>query len=242
MFTGDREKLLILDSIEAFLDAKVADGLSERALTCYRRDLYRLRDFLRSRRVLSVTEITEKHARLFNAELIRSMKDLTRRRAIALVKMWLAWVVENGHLPAPHAFADVAIPSQSSQNTKSLAITQEMIDSVDGVDVASLRDKAILQVMRSTCSPAAAIVTMMDEHVHNDGSLLEIRGRKYDVDAKTATAVRRYMLARDEEVAKKTGMVTGLWVSFSGLSWGRRLSAKGLTDLIRSRRRLAHIS
>lgn len=242
MFTGDREKLLILDSIETFLDSKIEEGISDRTLTCYRRDLYRLRDFLRSRGVFHVTKITEKHARLFNAELIRSTKDLTRRRCVALAKMWLAWVVENGHLPAPHPFADVAIPSQSSQETRSLGVTQEMIDSVDGDDVASLRDRAILLVMKSTSLPAAAIVTMMDEHVHNDGALLEIRGRHYDVDAKTATAVRRYMLARDDEVAKKTGMVTGLWVSFSGLSWGRKLSAKGLTDLVRSRRRPTHIS
>lgn len=173
-----------MSGFEALVDAYIRHltierGVAKNTIAAYRRDLRRYLEFLNSRGVKAIDQITELAVQDF-AEALVSVSGLSATsvaRVLAGVRgIHKYWLQEN--LTNADPAASVKPPKAPRRLPKAITVEQveKLLDAVSGDDPIQVRDRAILELLYATGARITEIVSLdLDDLV--DPTLLRVLGK-----------------------------------------------------------------
>ncbi len=182
-------------SIETFLDVMAyVRGLAPRTIDAYRSDLASLTAFLEARGRKDWAEVAD-------ADLLAYFKDLKERgyaetsllRQTATVRVFFAWLLEENRIR--FSPADTLVQGKRPlrlPRTLGEGTVNALIDRVDGSDAASIRDRALLEVLYGSGLRCGEVCALNLHDVDLEGAVLRVHGKG-----------RKERMAPFGEVAKK---------------------------------------
>jgi len=232
----------VAEAVEVFLDAKIADGVSDATVRWYGS---RLRRFARFVKNCALEDVDRMRVRQFLVSL-RSQRTLyqdhpyrkevegelspwTRQGYVRAVKQFFKWMVEEGCLPKSPA---EHIRMGRLPKTAPKAILQKtlkaLLDACETNDEMGKRDKALLLFLADTGCRV--------------GGLVGLRVRDLDLEEGTAMVTEKGTKSRPVMFSPITGEAIGDWVETRSVSsaWvfpnsktGDALHTTGVNQIIR---------
>jgi len=155
-------------------------GRSENTIAAYRSDLSGYLTWLSHQRVESPQLVSAELVQRFASGLDGSPRTIQRR--LSAVRSFHRFLVEDEVAPVDPT-AQLTAPAQPERLPKALSVTQvqQLLEGVSGDDPASLRDRALLEVLYATGGRVSEITGLaVDDVFGADGSpaqLLRLRGK-----------------------------------------------------------------
>jgi len=155
-------------------------GRSENTIAAYRSDLSGYLTWLSHQRVESPQLVTAELVQRFASGLDGSPRTIQRR--LSAVRSFHRFLVEDEVAPVDPT-AQLTAPAQPERLPKALSVTQvqQLLEGVSGDDPASLRDRALLEVLYATGARVSEVTGLaVDDVFGADGSpaqLLRLRGK-----------------------------------------------------------------
>lgn len=189
------------NEIEWFLDhLKVERAASPNTIDAYSRDLRRFSEFVLSRGVKSVSDLSESTLADYRAYLKRL--DLTTRsvaRALSAIRSLSKFLIREGYGPEA-----VVIETTGFKPTKLLpkALTKPEVESLfrrpDISAASGLRDRTMMEMLYGTGLRATELVTLRREDYLPDESLIRVTGKRgktriIPLPAETHEWLRKYV-------------------------------------------------
>jgi len=196
-------------------------GLSAHTIAAYRRDLAQFFDFCDRLGVDSVDAVDRRAVRRFQANLVtRRYAPASVSRKASAVRAFFADAVKRGGLAADptHALPPRKKPLRLPRSVPERALGSGL-DSIDGTDPMSLRDRGILEVLYGTGVRVSELVGMQVDDV--DGvDLVRVMGkgskeRVVPLSGEARRAVDRY-LAQGRPALASAAAGKALWVGARG--------------------------
>ena len=229
-------------------------GRSPHTLAAYRRDLRRFLDSVRRAGGHEVSELSPDLVTAF-ARSLREGPDSSEApplaassaaRAISAVRGFTRFLVDEGRIPVDPAI-DLVAPKLPDRLPKALTIGQveTLLAAADGDDPASLRDRALLELLYATGARVSEAVALnVDDLVGDDGTadLVRLFGkgskqRIVPVGSYARAALDAY-LVRSRPLLSARGRATP--ALFLGMR-GARLSRQNAWLVIRAAAERAHL-
>jgi len=171
-------------SFEALVDSYIRHltierGVAKNTIAAYRRDLRRYLEFLQSRGVTEIEEITELTVQDFAEQLVTvgGLSATSVARVLAGVRgIHKYWLLEN--LTNADPAAGVKPPKAPRRLPKAITVAQveSLLNAVGGEDPIAVRDRAILELLYATGARITEIVSLdLDDLV--DPTLLRVLGK-----------------------------------------------------------------
>ena len=166
------------------IDGFVASLMLERSLsanTCsaYASDLGFFRGYLEAHGVTSVAAIAREHIVGFlRAERETGLRDSTRARRTAAIRMWLRYLKERKLIPHnPSDLMDTPKKALVLPRVLSEEEVARMLDAVAGAEPRELRDRAMLEVMYGCGLRVSEVCSLGTDDVVAEGELLRVFGK-----------------------------------------------------------------
>ncbi|MBG6240228.1 integrase/recombinase XerD [Mycetocola sp. CAN_C7] len=156
-------------------------GLAANTVTAYRRDLDGYVEWLTSRGVSAIADVTQQHVSEYIRELgSREESPLTASslaRVLSSVRGLHRFLLEEGEVDADVA-RDVKPPKLPSRLPKALSIDQvtALLDATSGDDIQALRDRALLELLYATGARVTEAVSLNVDDVF-DEDIVRLRGK-----------------------------------------------------------------
>ena len=149
-------------------------GRSPHTIAAYRRDLTRLLDNLRFAGVTEPTAITPDLVTAFARSLRDGPDPLAASsvaRMLSSVRGFTRFLVDEGRIPIDPA-ADLVAPKQTDRLPKALTIAQveRLLAATDADEPASLRDRALLELLYATGARVSEAVSLNVDDLLGSGS------------------------------------------------------------------------
>ena len=171
-------------SFEALVDSYIRHltierGVAKNTIAAYRRDLRRYLEFLQSRGVTEIEEITELTVQDFAEQLVTvgGLSATSVARVLAGVRgIHKYWLLEN--LTNADPAAGVKPPKAPRRLPKAITVAQveSLLNAVGGEDPIAVRDRAILELLYATGARITEIVSLdLDDLV--EPTLLRVLGK-----------------------------------------------------------------
>ena len=229
--------MLLSEAIMVYVQAKTADGLSDRTLTCYRRTLSYVLAFVGDREVGAVT-VTD--LRAFVADLrSRKAENENQRLSIytvasyvTMTKAFFSWLAADGVIIENPARRIKKIKGKRDQpKAIETADLRKMLDASNGASMEDRRARAVLLFLADTGCRAGGLVglKLADLHLDQGHALITEKGaksRRVYLNPPTVAALRAWLAVRQ---------ATTLPYVFIGLRFHAesRLTPNGLFQIIR---------
>ena len=224
-------------------------GRSPHTLAAYRRDLTRFLDALLLAGVATPSAITPDLVTAFSRSLREGPEPLAASsvaRMLSSVRGFTRFLVDEGRLPADPA-ADLVAPKLADRLPKALTIAQveRLLAATDADDPASLRDRALLELLYATGARVSEAVALnVDDLVAAEGTADFVRlfgkgskQRVVPVGSYARAALDAY-LVRSRPLLSERGRATP--ALFLGMR-GARLSRQNAWLVIRAAAERAHL-
>ena len=236
--------MLLSEAIKVYVQAKTADGLSERTLTCYRRTLSYLLAFVGDREVGAVT-VNDLRAYLADLRTRQGhgavLSAFTIASYLTMTKAFFHWLAADGVIAENPA---QRIKKQKGKRDQPKAIDTEdlrkMLDASEGASVEERRARAVLLFLADTGCRAGGLVglKLADLHLGQGHALITEKGaksRRVYLNPPTVAALRAWLAVRP---------ATALPYVFIGLRFPAesQLTPSGLFQIIRRVARLAGVT
>ena len=236
--------MLLSEAIAVYVQAKTADGLSDRTVTCYRRTLSYLLAFVGDKEVGAVT-VTDLRAYLADLRTRQGhgavLSVFTIASYLTMTKAFFSWLAADGVIVENPARR---IKKQKGKRDQPKAIDTEdlrkMLDASEGASVEKRRARAVLLFLADTGCRAGGLVglKLTDLHLDQGHALVMEKGaksRRVYLNPPTVAALRAWLLARP---------ATALPYVFIGLRFHAesKLTPSGLFQVIRRVARLAGVT
>ena len=190
--------------IAAFLDAMRYDrGFAESTCDAYGRALAELLAFATARKRSAWRELSPEDLRAYLAMLRhRGYAVMTLRRHTATLRTFFTWLLEEGHIPAsPAETLRVGKAPLRLPQTLPEALLAKLLDAVDGEDLPTLRDRALLEVLYGCGLRCGEAAHLQLHHLDLRQQLVRVhgKGRKERVvpfGPAARAALLRYLHAR----------------------------------------------
>lgn len=230
-------------------------GRSPHTIAAYRRDLTRLLEDLRVAGVTEPTAITPDLVTAFARSLREGPDPLAASsvaRMLSSVRGFTRFLVDEGRIPNDPA-ADLVAPKQTDRLPKALTIAQveRLLAATDADEPASLRDRALLELLYATGARVSEAVSLNVDDLLGSGSseeggtadLIRLFGkgskqRIVPVGSYARAALDAY-LVRSRPLLSVRGRATP--ALFLGMR-GARLSRQNAWLVIRSAAERAHLA
>lgn len=211
-------------------------GLSANTVAAYRRDLRQFFEYAGAAGVGSLREIDRRAIRGFLSRLdARGYARRSVARKVSAIRTFLDDAVRRGVLAANPADG-LARPKtpRSLPRTINQRATASMLDSIDGDDPGSLRDRAILEVLYATGLRVSELASLTVEGIAGRDRLVVTgkggRDRMTPLGLQAQEAVRRYLaVGRPSLIGKDP--TSALWIGGRGVP----MSARTLRRVVRAR-------
>ncbi len=222
---------------ERFLRFMAAErGASPLTLKSYREDFLQLEEFLRSAGCRTPDEVSSVLLRRFAAGLhATGYAASTVARKLASMRSFFAFCQREGW-----ARSNPAKPLRSPKRARTLPkfLTgneiARLLAAPQGSDAASLRDRAILEVMYSSGVRVQELVNLDESDLDLRGGTIRVRGKgrreRYGIIGSHAQAALRDWLAARPRAAAPTGKRKARAVFTN--KFGARLSVRGVARLL----------
>jgi integrase/recombinase XerD len=168
------------DAISAFsLALRFERGMSANTCEAYDRDLMFFGEWLRGRGKTSAADVTRDDiARFLRGEREAGLKDSTRARRAAAIRMWLKYLKECRMIPSnPAELMDTqkkAIPLPRVLSEDEVA---SMLDAIDGLEPRELRDRAMLETLYGCGLRVSELCDLKMDDIVAEGELLRVMGK-----------------------------------------------------------------
>jgi integrase/recombinase XerD len=230
-------------------------GRSPHTIAAYRRDLTRLLDDLRLAGVTEPTTITPDLVTAFARSLREGPEPLASSsvaRMLSSVRGFTRFLVDEGRIPNDPA-ADLVAPKQTDRLPKALTIAQveRLLAATDADEPASLRDRALLELLYATGARVSEAVSLNvddllgtgDDGAEGTADLIRLFGkgskqRIVPVGSYARAALDAY-LVRSRPLLSVRGRATP--ALFLGMR-GARLSRQNAWLVIRAAAERAHLA
>ena len=225
-------------------------GRSPHTIAAYRRDLGRFLDTLTLAGVTTCETVTTDHVTAFARSLREGTEPLAASsvaRMLSSVRGFTRFLVDEGRIPSDPA-ADLVAPKQTDRLPKALTIAQveRLLAATDADEPASLRDRALLELLYATGARVSEAVSLnVDDLLGEEGTadLVRLFGkgskqRIVPVGSYARAALDAY-LVRSRPVLSVRGRATP--ALFLGLR-GARLSRQNAWLVIRAAAERAHLA
>jgi len=242
--------MLLSEAIKVYIQAKKADGLTERTLTCYQRTLSYLLAFLGDRAVDSITandlrawlaELRERKAQASNSAREAVLSVFTIASYITMTKAFFHWLTADEVIAADPSRR---IKKQKARRDQPKAIEsadlKKMFDATDGTSVKARRERALILFLVDTGCRAGGVVglKLADLHLDEGYTIVTEKGnktRRVYLNPPTVAALRAWLTVRP---------ATPLQNVFIGLrqSAPSALRPNGLGQILRSIARRAGVT
>ena len=149
-------------------------GRSNHTLTAYRADLRQYVAWLEARGVTRLDEVTPSLLEQYATGLDGSPRSIQRR--LSSLRSFHSFLVDT-RLTLTNPAAGLKGPSQPERLPKALGVTEvlRLLETVSGDDPASLRDRALLEVLYATGARVSEVVGLaLDDVFGSDGSPAEL--------------------------------------------------------------------
>lgn len=232
--------MTVAADVDAFLrHVAIERGLSANTVAAYRRDLAVYSGWLEAEGIDDVAAVTPATLSAFAVHLgTREESPLTASslaRMLSTVRGLHRFLLEEGRVPVDAA-RDLRPPKLPSRLPKAITVEQvsALLAATDGDDVASLRDKALLELMYATGARVSEAVGLnVDDVIDADVVRLTGKGSKQRIvplGSYAQAAVSAY-LVRARPVLSAKGRATP--ALFLGMR-GARLSRQNVWLIIRA--------
>ncbi len=236
--------MLLSEAIAVYVQAKTADGLSDRTVTCYRRTLSYLLAFVGDKEVGAVT-VTDLRAYLADLRTRQGhgavLSVFTIASYLTMTKAFFSWLAADGVIVENPARR---IKKQKGKRDQPKAIDTEdlrkMLDASEGASVEKRRARAVLLFLADTGCRAGGLVglKLTDLHLDQGHALVMEKGaksRRVYLNPPTVAALRAWLTVRP---------ATELPYVFIGLRFHAesKLTPSGLFQVIRRVARLAGVT
>lgn len=222
-------------------------GRAANTLIAYRRDLESYEEFLHTRGVSDLAQVSREDVTDFATGLTGSSRSVQRR--LSSIRSFHRYLVESGqtdHNPA----AEVKGPQQPGRLPKALGVHQvsALLESVSGDDTLSLRDRALLEMLYGTGARVSEIVDLaLDDVSGSDAKSPEVirligkgdKERIVPLGSKARDALEAYVVRSRPVLARKARRSTP--AVFLGARGGQ-LSRQSVWLILRARAHAAGIS
>lgn len=225
-------------------------GLSVNTVTAYRRDLEAYVTYLEDRAVYTAQELTASRVTGFIHELrdrgAESLAASSATRMLSSVKGFHRFLLDEG-IVAVDVSAEARPPKLASQLPKAITVQQmtAILQSAEGDDVKSLRDRALLEFLYATGARVSEAVELNVDDILSEEGLgasdmvrLFGKGRKQRVvplGSFAREALDAYLVRARPGLAKKGTGTPGLFLGVRG----GRLSRQNVWLIIRERSELS---
>jgi integrase/recombinase XerC len=199
------QRLTFDEAVQLFLvNRSAVRGGSERTRTAYAKDLQALSHFLRQRGVTDLAAIRLADLRAFFAqEVRRGLAKTSLARRLSCYRMFYDWLLKEGHVEKN--LARLLSMPKLDKKVPAFYYQEEMkalLESIDGTDLWSLRDRALLEFIYATGVRVSECVQLdvADVDFQEGAALVFGKGSKerYVVVGKTALAcLQSYLAARN---------------------------------------------
>jgi integrase/recombinase XerC len=219
--------------VDNFIDyLRYERRLSARTLDAYRRDLQQFLPWLRGQDLHQLAELTPHQIRAYVAYRHRNgLSGKSLQRELSSLRALFRFLVREGLCDINPADA-IHAPKVERKLPPHLGAEQlgQLLDSIDGDDPLSIRDRAIMELFYSSGLRLAELLSLNLSDLQTDDNLLEITGkgnktRYVPIGAKAQQALQRWLEARPL-LAKGDEMA--LFVS----QRGSRISARSVEQRI----------
>lgn len=191
---------LIESEVGDFLSSLLLErGLSMNTAEGYRNDLRRFSEFLDAHGIANVGGVRRNDIVDFLAEeLEEGMKRSTRSRRTAAIRMFFRYLRERRLIKAnPAELIESAKKEMLLPKILSEQEVKSMLETIDGDDPRSLRDRALLEVMYGCGLRVSEACGLKMDNVVANGELLRVLGkgskeRIVPIGTAAANALRRY--------------------------------------------------
>lgn len=202
------QRFLLTDAVDLFLLDREAQNLAPKSLTTYR---YRLTKFVtwgNARNLAAVADLTPAHVRLYQAELVKTLADITAKNHMVDVKTFLRFCVDES-LIAESPADRVKLPKVAERLPQVLTAdeTRRLYKACE-----TDRDKALFLVMLDTGARCEEVANMDRADVDiNEGTITIREGKpRRDRIAYISARTRRELL----KYVRAAGVSSGpLWRS-----------------------------
>ena len=195
VFVLIKQRFLLTDALDLFLLDREAQNLAYKTLTTYRLRLSRFVAWCNGQSLTDVAELTSTHIRLYQAELVKTLADVTAKNRMVDVKTFLRFCID-----------ERIIEMSPAERVKLPRVVERLPQVLSSDEVQRLyqscatdREKALLLVMLDTGARAEEIVNMDLADVSiADGAIFiregkPRRGRTAYVSPQTRKALLRYI-------------------------------------------------
>ena len=171
---------MIDSEIESFILSLLLERcLSENTGAAYRQDLNAFAAYLKSKSVSDLNVVCREHIVSFLAEeRAAGMKGSTRARRTVAIRTFFRYLKDNRRIREDPA-ALLEAPRMATVLPRVLSETEvaELLDTIEGDDPRSLRDRALLEVMYGCGLRVSETCALKLEDAINNGELLRIFGK-----------------------------------------------------------------
>lgn len=199
------------ENIDTFIEyLREARHSSENTRLSYRRDLDRLRKFLKDEGVEELAQIREAHLKAYIENLKeQKLKATTVSRHVASIKAFYHYLSENKIISEDIA-EGLEAPKIEKQLPQVLSVeeAERLLEQPAGEKPKDLRDKAMLELLYATGIRVTELITLKVSDVNLQAAYIECRDgervRQVPFGQKAAAALFRYLyLGRDKMLGSK---------------------------------------
>ena len=222
--------------VTQFIDYLLLErGLSENTRKAYAGDLASFWGFLQDQGVRSFNDVSRKHAlEYLMAQKKRGLNVNSISRRLVAIKMFFKYLLQEGLLD--HNVVDAMDSPKVWKVLPTVLSTREvegLLDAPIGEDRASLRDKAMLELMYATGLRATELATLKLDDLHFDSGYLRCQGKGSKVrivpfGSKARASLTRY-LGEARGLLAKIGTGREVFLTYRGKPFSR----KGIWKMIK---------
>lgn len=228
-----KQRFSLSDALDLFLLDREAQNLAGKTLKTYKLRLSRFVAWCADQSLTEVADLTSTHIRLYQAELVKTLADVTAKNRMVDVKTFLRFCID-----------ERIIDTSPAERVKLPRVVERLPQVLSSDEVLRLhqacitdREKALLLVMLDTGARAEEVVNMDVADVSIVDGAISIRegkprrDRTAYISPQTRKALLRYIKAEKVTAA-------ALWLSEKG---GGRLTESGLGQLIKRLSKLSGV-
>lgn len=180
------QRFLLTDALDLFLLDREAQNLAQKTLTTYRARVTKFVTWCNNQGFSKVSSLTSVHIRMYQAELVRTLADVTAKNHMVDVKTFLRFCVDEGLLTESPA-AKVKLPKVVERLPQVLTAdeTRRLYKACE-----TERDKALFLVMLDTGARCAEVANMDRADLDIDEGTITIREGKPRRDRTTYVSPR----------------------------------------------------